>query len=610
MKSSPVSLEKLFYPKSRSRYTRTRKPLPDSPPPRFIAWDTEDDGAGKLLFFSAFDGITGATFDTVPEFIKYVRDREPDFLLAHNAMYDLMNLVGAIEGAGEKIDYQVSTARGRFILGAFRYRKQVFHLRDLFNLFPYRLLDIGEKIVGMEKGNFETARKDPAAFRAYSIRDCEIVYYAYVKYIEFCAHEKIRPKITLGGTAMEAFLRKYLDRPILRPPDEVNAFIKEAYYGGRTEVFKHGKIENQNIFVYDVNSLYPYVMKNSKFPVGRWFEIDNPTPEDLPALYGKAGAVHAMVDEYQYFPVLPSRYNGKLMFMNGIKIGVWTLNELEYAVSQGAKIKEVYRIVYNTRSVFLFRKFVTDYYEKRRKFPEWSQFYKILLNSSYGKWGQGNTAETVTYGEPIKEEKVIRCLRCFDLILADRVMKIDQNEIYFSEFNSYIMAAIITAGARVHLHKMLSLLPPEEIIYSDTDSIFSFAEFPPETIGPEIGKLKLEFSGLVPEGYILLPKLYYLEPDKFAVKGIIADVDPITHKRIIDIDIFRRLFNDGSVSKVDRRPVKLKEFLRAKDRDTRRVNEWIDREKEIEMNYEKRDIIPSVEIRGMRDTLPLTVLNI
>ena len=42
-------------------------------------------------------------------------------------------------------------------------------------------------------------------------------------------------------------------------------FIKEGYKGGYVDVFiTYGK----NLFIYDVNSLYPYIMKNCKLPVG------------------------------------------------------------------------------------------------------------------------------------------------------------------------------------------------------------------------------------------------------------------------------------------------------------------------------------------------------
>jgi len=49
--------------------------------------------------------------------------------------------------------------------------------------------------------------------------------------------------------------------------------LKKSYTGGSTDMFIP---EGENIFCYDVNSLYPSVMKNYDMPIGkiRYFEGD------------------------------------------------------------------------------------------------------------------------------------------------------------------------------------------------------------------------------------------------------------------------------------------------------------------------------------------------
>ena len=42
-------------------------------------------------------------------------------------------------------------------------------------------------------------------------------------------------------------------------------FFKKSYTGGAVDVYKP---MGENIYRYDVNSLYPYVMKNYSTPVG------------------------------------------------------------------------------------------------------------------------------------------------------------------------------------------------------------------------------------------------------------------------------------------------------------------------------------------------------
>ncbi|GER42509.1 DNA polymerase [Striga asiatica] len=49
-----------------------------------------------------------------------------------------------------------------------------------------------------------------------------------------------------------------------------DSFIRRAYYGGHTDVYKP---YGENLYYYDVNSLYPYVMKEFPMPGGKpvWY---------------------------------------------------------------------------------------------------------------------------------------------------------------------------------------------------------------------------------------------------------------------------------------------------------------------------------------------------
>lgn len=63
--------------------------------------------------------------------------------------------------------------------------------------------------------------------------------------------------ITISGLAMKIYLKNYYncDIPMINKSKLYND-IKEAYYGGITEVYKP---YGTNLYYYDVNSLYPYV---------------------------------------------------------------------------------------------------------------------------------------------------------------------------------------------------------------------------------------------------------------------------------------------------------------------------------------------------------------
>ena len=47
--------------------------------------------------------------------------------------------------------------------------------------------------------------------------------------------------------------------------------LKNCYFGGMVEAFKP---YGENVFIFDVNSLYPYVMSNYTLPTGNCTFID------------------------------------------------------------------------------------------------------------------------------------------------------------------------------------------------------------------------------------------------------------------------------------------------------------------------------------------------
>jgi hypothetical protein len=79
-------------------------------------------------------------------------------------------------------------------------------------------------------------------------------------------HIDIVKKITSASLALTIFRKNYYDpivNPIYIPNANVDNFIRSGYYGGHTDVYKP---KGENLYYYDVNSLYPYVMKNYPMP--------------------------------------------------------------------------------------------------------------------------------------------------------------------------------------------------------------------------------------------------------------------------------------------------------------------------------------------------------
>src|SRR6202035_4376271 len=85
--------------------------------------------------------------------------------------------------------------------------------------------------------------------------------------------------ISISSLALNIFLTNYYDEnktPIHIPKYKQYLDIKKVYYGGRVEVFK---TYGENLYVYDVNSLYPKVMLND-MPIGNIVKSSDPNLEN------------------------------------------------------------------------------------------------------------------------------------------------------------------------------------------------------------------------------------------------------------------------------------------------------------------------------------------
>ena len=89
---------------------------------------------------------------------------------------------------------------------------------------------------------------------------------------------------------------------------------REAFFGGRTEAIKlyHEVKEDEKINYVDYTSLYPYVQKYCEYPIGHP-EIYTENFKDLSNYFGFIKC-KIIPPKKLYFPVLPARINGKLLF--------------------------------------------------------------------------------------------------------------------------------------------------------------------------------------------------------------------------------------------------------------------------------------------------------
>jgi DNA polymerase elongation subunit (family B) len=197
------------------------------------------------------------------------------------------------------------------------------------------------------------------------------------------------PKITVGSTAMGELKKLHSFENLGKT---IDADIRSKYYyGGRVECFKRGILKGA-WKVFDVNSMYPSVMKNFLHP------IDSPEADTVKVRKSTC-FISAEGKNYGAFPTR-TKSNG-LRF--DIESGLFhvSIHEWEAALSHNLFEPTKIKRCINFRNRGTFAEFVDTFYSKRNKAKIdgddiHALFYKYILNSAYGKFAQ-NPAKYLEY---------------------------------------------------------------------------------------------------------------------------------------------------------------------------------------------------------------------
>ncbi|XP_016182637.1 uncharacterized protein LOC107624706 [Arachis ipaensis] len=361
--------------------------------------------------------------------------------------------------------------------------------------------------------------------------------------------------ITLSALALTIFRMKFYDPtvwPIHIPTKNEDNFIRKAYYGGHTDAYiPYG----ENLYYYDVNSLYPFIMKEYDMPGGTPVWHGNLAGKDLDSLYGFIDA-YVECPKTIKRPFLPYRdKNNTLIFPTGEFIGVYYSEELKYAKSLGYRVIPLSGYLFDRKGT-PFRDFVSSLYESRLNAKKsgneaLSFVYKIIMNSLYGRFGI-NPKCTIT--EICDEDRKQYLFKNSEFLFIEQISKDYYIVVYHSNTgrseadswdppkNSAVqLAAAITASARIHMYTYTSR---EDCYYTDTDSVVLSNPLPEEMISAsELGKLKLEDK--IVRGFFLAPKTYcYYQIDG---NSVIKFKGPA--KNLVDPEWFESQYEDLSRTK-------------------------------------------------------------
>lgn len=198
-------------------------------------------------------------------------------------------------------------------------------------------------------------------------------------------------QMTISSLALSIFRMKYYDdenHRIYIPNKNADTFIRSGFYGGHTDMYIP---VGSNLFSYDVNSLYPFVMANRDMPGGPPVWHSDLTNTKLTDMFGFIKALVITPDNMDR-PFLPYRGDDDtLLFPTGKFIGVFFSEELIYAQSIGYRVLPLSGYLFK-RMESPFKKYVNALYNNRLEAKAsgnkaLSYILKILLNSLFGRFG-------------------------------------------------------------------------------------------------------------------------------------------------------------------------------------------------------------------------------
>lgn len=488
----------------------------------FSTLDIETDTkTGDLLAGAVYDGEAVTFFESWSEFFKLVESQHrvnkkwQKFVAHGGGIFDYVSMIEYLFDTG--YDYKIIMSGSRIVFVSLTIKKTKIVFYDSLQVLLKGLDSLCETFkpehrklkIEIEKIQ-EIYKKDRKQFNAYLANDVKSLYDICHKFMDLL-DIKFFP-CTISSLSLYLFRRDFLKKSLKLITDKkVDAFISESYAGGRVECFKYGK--HKKVFVYDINSLYPYVMQKSDIPVNLPVRVNS---------YKQGQKGFYRVSFYQANQTLPPVLWVKSK--NGLEFcyegeGVFYSAEIELALKYGVDIKFKDGYVFPETQP-MFREFVDHFYalRKNNKGTALDYIAKIAMNSQYGKYGQKTESTEL---EKITDNKKVLAL------MKNPKIKItlynEEKQIYALTGEKKIthrmiqVASCVTSEARCILYEYL-VKYRHDIIYCDTDSVHLTKKIS-ENIGVELGQLKIEAEG----SGIYLGRKQYQIADKLRFKGIKAN---------------------------------------------------------------------------------------
>jgi len=402
------------------------------------------------------------------------------YVFGHNIFHDLRVLDFFTYAKKAKWDVELFIDSGKTSFLKIRKETKSIAFLSTTNFFPYSLKILGES-VGLYKQDVDFETSDYKTIKKYCKQDVNIIKQIILDLLDYIQVNELGSfRITAASQAMFSYRYRFMARKIFPVNDkEIIEFERLSYHGGRTEAFYIGELLKDSVRVYDINSMYPFVMRNNYFPTYCKYSYKKLKLRKLKRIV-KYFCVIAMVKIKTNEPVYPTRYNNRLVFPVGTFVTVLTTPEIIYALKH-RHIKKVYKTVVYSKDI-IFKQYVDFFYAEKKRYKDegnkpYATLTKLFLNSLYGKFAQRGYDQNVCVNYDTGMEKRERII---DLETGRIAWKIDliNTTIVDGEgkqpthtFTS--ISAHVTAYSRIYLWEIIKKAGIKNVYYCDTDSIFT-----------------------------------------------------------------------------------------------------------------------------------------
>lgn len=423
----------------------------------------------RLLFYNASD------------FWKWIDSKTYKgrslYIFAHNWNYDgaILNTTNELPKLGWTLKSYINEKPPviiKWVKGS-----STIHMVDTLNYFQNSVAELGRS-VGMAKLDMPSGGVHSEEWADYAWRDVEIIRKAVLGLREFIhKHDMGNFQFTSASQAFSAYRHRFMKHKILVHDHEKGLKLeRESYHGGRAEAFWKGPA-TRKMYKLDINSMYPSIMK--KYPLGVHFEAYFPFYVD--SWWKRVWGSHSIVascDIETEEDCYPYHLDGKLVFPVGKFTTTLTTPEIEYGLKMG-HIVGINEWAYHKRE-YIFTEWVDYLYTLRKEYKTegndvFAYFVKLLMNSCYGKFGQQNKNwedthnhymdDDVSYAYEMDDDGTFHKLRN---ILGNVQILGKESE---SRNSVPLIAAEITAYARMYLWEIMKQAGDGNVYYCDTDSV-------------------------------------------------------------------------------------------------------------------------------------------